>query len=505
MKAFSTMSLLGLLLAVATSAAEPAKDAVKSTPPHIGIAELGPQHDGQEVHMTFTVAETYVISGSVAVGQVPSFGITPALAEGSPRFGVLVSGDLADIMYRFGIDAPSGSAKGIVMEATGKITVFPAPKDNAEKGQSFQLNIRDWKGFRIIPDPPGYLQEFRLLKDQCDDRLRLFYETFEKEYNGAKTADERERLNKSLRGEVAAIVSPAVRNAFELVQPHAAEGVAIEPLLWIASQGGATDHGQKAAVLLIEYHLTSPKTIELAFGLRQSDMKWVEQMLRAQVAARALPEDQRPRQMLALAQTLHSSVERRQGDVGKLADETIQLFTELGQKYADKEYRGGVTFGELAKSSLFEIKSLSIGKIAPDIEGDDLNGVTFKLSASRGKVVMISFWATWCGPCMAELPHERELVKKYEGRPFVLIGVNADPDKGAVIPLLEKKLIPWRSFWCGDKGPLGPIPRTWNVNNWPTVYLIDHAGVIQAKELQDGILEKLVAEAERAMNSGAKP
>ena len=345
---------------------------------------------------------------------------------------------------------------------------------------------------------PAYLQQFRLLKDQCDDRLRLLYETFEKEYDGAKAADERERLMKSQRVDSAAIVSPAVRKAFELVQPHAAENSAIEPLRWIASQGGATDHGQKAAVLLIEYHLTSPATIELAFGLRQSDLKWVEQMLRAQVAARDLPEDQRPRQLLALAQTLHAAAARRQYDEN-LEEEAIQLFTELGQKYADKEYKGGVTFGELAKSSLFEIKSLGIGKIAPEIEGEDLDGVTFKLSDYRGKVVMVSFWASWCGPCMAELPHERELVKQYEGRPFVLIGVNADPDKGAVIPLLEKKLIPWRSFWCGDKGPLGPIPRKWNVNNWPTVYLIDHTGVIRAKSLQDVTIKELVTAAENAI------
>lgn len=166
---------------------------------------------------------------------------------------------------------------------------------------------------------------------------------------------------------------------------------------------------------------------------------------------------------------------------------------------------GRIELWEIHPDETLELRSLGIGKIAPDIEGEDLNGVAFKLSDYRGKVVMISFWATWCGPCMAELPHERELVKRFEGRPFVLIGVNADADKGDVTPLLEEKLIPWRSFWCGDKGPLGPIPRAWNVNVLPTVYLVDHAGVIQAKELKDGILEQLVAEAEQAANSGAKP
>lgn len=153
MHAVTTMSLLVLLHAVTANAAELAKDVTELMPPHIEIAELGPQHNGKDVRMTFTVVETYQISGSVPVGQVPSFGITPALAEGSPRFGVLVSGDLADVMYRFDMVGPSERAKGKVMEATGKITVFPAPKDNPEKGPSFQLNIRDWKGFKIVPDP----------------------------------------------------------------------------------------------------------------------------------------------------------------------------------------------------------------------------------------------------------------------------------------------------------------------------------------------------------------
>ena len=67
--------------------------------------------------------------------------------------GVLVSGDLADVMNRFGLDDTSKTVKGVVMEATGKITVFPAAKDSPEKGPSYQLNIRDWKRFRIIPDP----------------------------------------------------------------------------------------------------------------------------------------------------------------------------------------------------------------------------------------------------------------------------------------------------------------------------------------------------------------
>jgi thiol-disulfide isomerase/thioredoxin len=154
---------------------------------------------------------------------------------------------------------------------------------------------------------------------------------------------------------------------------------------------------------------------------------------------------------------------------------------------------------------VFAIKNLGVGKTAPDIEGEDLHGEQFKLSDYRGKVVLVSFWASWCGPCMELVPHERELVERYQGRPLAIVGVNADPDREELKPVLEKNRITWQSFWCGSKGPLGTIPITWNVRSWPTVYLLDGTGVIRAKNLLgpalDAKIEALVAEAELGAKS----
>ncbi len=55
--------------------------------------------------------------------------------------------------------------------------------------------------------------------------------------------------------------------------------------------------------------------------------------------------------------------------------------------------------------------NLVVGKPAPEIEGADMDGKPFKLSDYKGKVVVLVFWGTWCGPCMAQVPHERELVQ----------------------------------------------------------------------------------------------
>lgn len=106
-------------------------------------------------------------------------------------------------------------------------------------------------------------------------------------------------------------------------------------------------------------------------------------------------------------------------------------------------------------------------------------------------------------------PHERSLVKEMESKPFALVGVNSDADKEELKKVLEKEQITWRSFWNGPDGTGGPISTKWNVSGWPTLYLIDHKGVIRKKYLGspgdkvlDEAIKNLVAEAEA--DSGKK-
>lgn len=97
------------------------------------------------------------------------------------------------------------------------------------------------------------------------------------------------------------------------------------------------------------------------------------------------------------------------------------------------------------------------------------------------------------------IPHERSLVMRMEGRPFVLIGVNSDADREELKTILQKEQITWRSFWDGGSTE-GPIATTWNVIGWPTIYILDHKGVIRAIQLRekalDEMVDKLVQEAE---------
>ena len=92
-------------------------------------------------------------------------------------------------------------------------------------------------------------------------------------------------------------------------------------------------------------------------------------------------------------------------------------------------------------------------------------------------------------------PHERSLVKRLADKPFALVGVNSDADKQALQQVLVDEEITWRSFWNGPKGTGGPISTSWNVSGWPTIYLIDHEGVIRYKghSLDDELVDSLVA------------
>ena len=68
-----------------------------------------------------------------------------------------------------------------------------------------------------------------------------------------------------------------------------------------------------------------------------------------------------------------------------------------------------------------------------------------------------------------------------EGKPFALLGINSDTDKDELKKVMEQEGITWRSWWNGPKGTGGPLSRQWNVQGWPTLYLIDAKGVIRYK------------------------
>ncbi len=99
---------------------------------------------------------------------------------------------------------------------------------------------------------------------------------------------------------------------------------------------------------------------------------------------------------------------------------------------------------------------------------------------------------------MAMIPHERSLVEQMSDKPFALIGINSDKDKGYFRSRAKDMGVTWRSFWNGERGTSGPISSKWGVRSWPTIYVLDHKGVIRFKgprgEKMTEAVEQLLAE-----------
>jgi thiol-disulfide isomerase/thioredoxin len=140
---------------------------------------------------------------------------------------------------------------------------------------------------------------------------------------------------------------------------------------------------------------------------------------------------------------------------------------------------------------------LSVGKPAPEIEIEDIAGKKVKLSQLKGKVVVLDFWATWCGPCRGMIPHTKKLVEKMDGKPFVFVSISADDKKETLTKFIEKTPMPWTHWYNGTEG----VVEAWDIEAFPTIYILDAKGIIRKKiegadsDAIDEEVEKLVKQA----------
>jgi peroxiredoxin len=167
-----------------------------------------------------------------------------------------------------------------------------------------------------------------------------------------------------------------------------------------------------------------------------------------------------------------------------------------------KAKRKGQTLADLARPKVRALQTVAVGKVAPDIQGEDIHGKPMRLADYRGKVVVIVFWGNWCGPCRGLIPHEKALVERFKKRPFALMGINSDSDRQVLQATMEKDGVTWRSWWDGGKVG-GPIALRWDVKIWPAIFVLDDKGVIRNthfphhahNELAE-VVESLVRDAE---------
>jgi thiol-disulfide isomerase/thioredoxin len=143
-----------------------------------------------------------------------------------------------------------------------------------------------------------------------------------------------------------------------------------------------------------------------------------------------------------------------------------------------------------------------VGTPAPEIDGEDFDGKRVKLSDYRGKVVVVVFWASWCPPCRAMIPHERELAERYRDKPFVMLGVNNDEDVEAAKKIIAGQKMTWPIWKTGNVHHA--INQRYGVECWPSVFVIDAAGVIRATGVTGLALDSAIATLLAEMESQRK-
>jgi len=192
----------------------------------------------------------------------------------------------------------------------------------------------------------------------------------------------------------------------------------------------------------------------------------------------------------------------REKDPKALEEEAARHLERAISEYGGVKY-GNRTLAECARGELFELHRLGIGKAAPEIEGEDVDGKSFKLSDYRGKVIVLTFSGNWCGPCRAMYPRERELVERFKDESFVVLSVNTDEDRKTLRTSIACGEITWRCWW--DGGVEGPITTRWSPEVFPTVYVLDSHGVIRYQNVQGEDLDQAVNVLMRESRAAAKP
>ena len=317
-------------------------------------------------------------------------------------------------------------------------------------------------------DKPTKAEGYDALKKDFDTAQKKFQEKMQglvKDFQAAKTQEEKQDILKKLRAMQSENPLQKFGDRFiEFAAKNSKDPNAYEALFQAlrVSGGPATKNGlwKKAMAALKKDHVKSEKMVQLAGMLGGLDDEATIGLLKA------IAEQNPSRKAQAKAYKTLANVRTL-----KDTDEGKKYAKILEDKYAD----------------IFP--NLSVGKTAPEVVSQDVGGKKAKLSDLRGKVVVLDIWATWCGPCRAMIPHEREMVKRFKGKPFVLVSISGDEKKETLTKFLGENPMPWTHWWNGAKGG---ILDELNVEGFPTIFVLDAKGVIRYKEVREEEMDKAV-------------
>ena len=188
--------------------------------------------------------------------------------------------------------------------------------------------------------------------------------------------------------------------------------------------------------------------------------------------------------------TLYASVFQQPAKAAEMLKQVENDFPNTATAKKAEQAIASIKEGEEARKIQ---DALAVGSVFPDFDVKDLDGKPLAVANFKGKVVMVDFWATWCGPCVQEVPNVAAVYQKYHDKGFAIIGVSLDRegDKSKVTSFTKEHNMPWQQFYDG-KYWSNELAVKYGVRSIPATFLLDGSGKIIAKNVRGEALEPAV-------------
>lgn len=169
-------------------------------------------------------------------------------------------------------------------------------------------------------------------------------------------------------------------------------------------------------------------------------------------------------------------------------EETEKFYNRMGEKA--KASPKGIEL----KESIGKMKALAPGSSAPEFTLPTTTGEQFSLKSLQGHIAILDFWASWCAPCIAEMPVVKEIYAKYKDKGLKVVGISMDNSEAAWLKAIDKVQIPWIHVSSLKGMKRCPVAQLYQVYAIPKLYIIDKEGKIVAKDLRGEELKKKMDE-----------
>jgi peroxiredoxin len=181
-------------------------------------------------------------------------------------------------------------------------------------------------------------------------------------------------------------------------------------------------------------------------------------------------------------------------NTGKAVELVQQIQRDFPQTKLGKDADGIIETIKKQEETKKIQRTLVQGAKFPDFDEKDVVGKHLSVADYKGKVVLIDFWATWCPPCLGELPNVVKAYEKHHEKGFEIIGVSLDQDEEKLKSFTKDRKMTWQQYFDG-KGWGNKLVAKYGVQSIPTTYLLDREGKIIDKDLRGEALEQAVAAA----------